>query len=342
MTNEKSNRKELLEALSFIKPGIATGSTIDQSDLVLMDNDRIVSFNDEIAISHPYKINHTGGVGATELQKMLQKIPTDEIEIGEKENELVIKYGDNEAGFNIVKDVTIPDLGIGDIETWIELPADFCHGISFCLHSASTDHSKGILVCINCKSDKIYSCDNFRATRYDLKDPLPDEIELNIPRNAAKELSIYEPVEVSFNDNWIHFRNETGTIFSCRTIAGEYLDVAQLFDISGCESKKIPLPIELKQSLSRAEILAGEDQKSQGKVVNIEIAKGKIICKGQGLNGRVTEKIKIDFDDEIPNFMINPVLLNQILDMVQEAVLTDRVLLFEGSGAAHVMPLLGK
>lgn len=343
----QTSRKALLDALGFVKPGIASGSIIEQSDLVLMDDDRIISYNDEIAVSHPYEIGHTGGVYANELYKLLQKLPADEIEIGEAEedgqNQLVIRCENGEYDFFIVPDVTVPELGIDDIaEAWVELPSDFCQGISLCLSSAATDVAKGILTCVHAEGQALMSCDNFRATRYELREALPGAVILNIPRQAAKDLSAYNPKEVAWNDemNWIHFRNDENTVFSCRIMAGEYPDVAGLFE--NVEGKKISLPKELKASLGRAEILAGEDEKSRAKVVHIEIADGQIICSGQGRSGRSVEKIVTTYKGEVPKFAVNPLLLAQILDVAQEAILTGRSLLFRGERFAHVVALISE
>lgn len=343
-TSPKISRKSFLEALSFITSGIASDSIIEQSDLVMMDETRLVSYNDEIAVSHPYEIGYKGGVSANELYKLLQKLPTDEIEIGEAEeenqNQLVIRCEAVEAIFFVVKDVAIPELGIDEIDGWIELPPDFCHGVEFCVSSASTDTAKGVLTCINVKGGAVMSCDNFQATRYELKAGLPKGAELNIPKQAAKELSKYNPKEVALSDNWIHFRNDAGTVFSARVMSGEYPEVEGLFE--NVRGKTIPLPKDLKKSLGRVEILADEDSKFMGKVVNIEIANKEILCRGQGSSGKITEKIKTPFKDEIPPFAINPALLSRILEVVNEAILTEKVLLFSGQGFDHVIALISQ
>lgn len=346
-TDPRTDRKSFLEALGFIKPGIASNSIIEQSEMVLMDGERLVSYNDEIAVSHPYPIGFKGGVYANELHKLIQKLPTDKIEIGEAEedgqNQLVIRCENTEAGFFIMKDVSIPELGIDDIgDAWIELPSDFCNGINLCLSSAATDVTKGILTCLHIEGQIILACDNYRATRYELKDAFPDSISFDVPRQAAKDLSVYSPKEVAWNkeSNWIHFRNDAGTIFSARTTAGDYPNVSGLF--SDIEGEKIPLPKDLKGSLGRAEILADEDQKTQAKVVHIEVSKGQIICSGEGQNGWVTEKIKTTHKGDVPKFGINPSLLVQILDMTQEVTLTERSLFFEGDHISHVVALMAK
>jgi len=344
-TSEGNNRSDLLKALNFIKPGIASGSIIEQSDMVLMDDNRIVSYNDEIAVSHPFPIGHRGGVYANELIKLLQKLPAEKIEINEVEEEdaqkqLVITCSNVEAGFFVAADVTIPELGIDAIENWYDLPEGFCDSVLFCLSSAATDMGKGILICVNVEGDTILSCDNFRATKKTLSAPLPDGVVLNIPRMAAKDLPSYSPISFAQDENWIHFRNTEGTTFSTRTIAGEYPAVAGLFE--DVEGEKVPLPNELKYALDRVEVLASEDERSKNKVVGIEIVGGEILCSGEGQSGWVMEKIPTKHKGEIPKFFINPGMLAQVLDSVQEAVMTGRALIFEGEGFSHVVSLIAR
>lgn len=341
-----NTRSDLLKALNFIKPGIASGSIIEQSDMVLMDDDKIVSYNDEIAVSHPFPIGHRGGVYANELIKLLQKLPSEEIEINEVEEEevqkkqLVITCSNVEAGFFIASDVTIPELGIDSIEHWYDLPEGFCDSVSFCLSSAATDMGKGILICVNVDGNTAFSCDNFRATKKTLSAPLPDGIVLNIPRTAIKDLPLYTPISFAQDENWLHFLNAEGTVFSTRTIAGEYPAVAGLFEDVGGE--KVPLPKELKYALSRAEVLASEDERSKSKIVGIEIINGEILCSSEGQSGWIMEKIPTKHKGEVLKFFIDPGMLAQVLDSVQEATTTGKALIFEGEGFSHVVALISR
>ena len=102
----------------------------------------------------------------------------------------------------------------------------------------------------------------------------------------------------------------------------------------------MPLLKDLKNSLSRVEVLAGEDGRSKNKVISIEIADGKIICSGQNQSGWVTEKIPTSHKGNIPKFFINPSMLAQVLDSVQEATMTDHSLVFEGKDFSHIVALI--
>ena len=65
------DKNEFLKALDLIKPGLAKNSLVEESETVIFDNDRIYSYNDEIAISCPFKTGITGGIHSQELHKFL-------------------------------------------------------------------------------------------------------------------------------------------------------------------------------------------------------------------------------------------------------------------------------
>lgn len=338
--NFTMNRENFLAAIKAINPGIATNSIVEQSDLVIFDENRLVSYNDEIAISYPFGIGYSGGVDANDLYKLLQKLPSNDIELFETEDEEVtqfmIKSGTTTAGFYVAKDIMIPDLGIDEIKTWHELPKMFLTGIDLCMATASSDVTRGALVCVYIEKDIILSCDNYRATKFVMSEHLPDNIELKISKQAIKGLVECEVKSFAITESWMHFQNEGGTIFSVRTTSSEYPNVLGLFDVEG---RKITLPEELKESLGRAEVLATEDQ-SKNKIVEIIIADGKITCQSQGKTGWSKDVIDIVFKDTLPPVQITPSLLSYILDKTQEVIIGDKSFLFEAKGFSYVVSLI--
>lgn len=336
------NRENFLAAIKAISPGIASNSIVEQSDLVLFDDNRIVSYNDEVAISYPFNIGYRGGVYANELYKLLQKLPSNEIKLYETENEevtqFVIASGTTTAGFYVVKDIMIPDLGIDEIETWYELPKMFLTGIDLCATTASSDVTRGALVCVDVNQNIILSCDNYRATKFVMNESLSDDIELKIPKQAIKGLVECEVTSFAMTESWLHFQNEEGTIFSVRATSAEYPNVIMLFDVDG---EKLVLPGELKESLERAEILASEDQ-SKNKIVEINIADGKITCQSHGKTGWSKDVIDIQFKDTLPPIQIDPKLLSYILDKTQEVTIGDKSFLFEAKGFSYVVSLIAQ
>jgi len=330
------NRNEFIEAINRVRPGISSGALVEQADLLMMDGERLYGFNDEISVSYPFKTGQQCGVFVEELFKLLQKIGEDEIELSnatkDKKNQLIITAGNTTAGFYTVPDVPIPDIGLDEVIHWIELPKDFCEAIEFCLPSAATDPKKGILNCLKVEKQAVISCNNYQATVRDLSTEIA--IDLIVPRTAAKDLSEYNPVEVAANDSWIHFKNDEGVTFSCRTMTGEWPNVMGLFEID--EYKKIILPKNLKAVLKKAEIMTDKDNKT----VVLEFGKDHLVCKAETEKvGWIEERLDIDNSEEIPDVMINPDLLAAILNEIQEVKITDRAMVFEGQTFSHVIGL---
>ena len=92
-------KQDLLTALETVKPGLASKEMIEQSTSFAFMNDRVVTYNDEISLSHPVKdLEIEGAIQAEQLYKLLNKLKKDEIEVEIKGNELLLKSGNTEAG----------------------------------------------------------------------------------------------------------------------------------------------------------------------------------------------------------------------------------------------------
>ncbi|NMA23687.1 MAG: hypothetical protein GX938_09320, partial [Spirochaetales bacterium] len=95
----KINKTELQKALEKVKPGLSNKELVEQSTSFAFMGGRIVTYNDEISISHPVKdLNVTGAVKAQSLYAFLSKIKRDEIILEWEENQVVIKAGRSKAG----------------------------------------------------------------------------------------------------------------------------------------------------------------------------------------------------------------------------------------------------
>ena len=84
------NRKELLGALSAVRPGLANKEVMEQSCSFVFDGGMVCTYNDEIAVSHPVPEGISGAVRASELFSLLSKFPDEEIGVEVTEAELVV------------------------------------------------------------------------------------------------------------------------------------------------------------------------------------------------------------------------------------------------------------
>jgi len=327
------DRQKLLDAINKIKPGISSNSIVEQSDLILFDETRLVSYNDEVAVSVPFESGIKGGIPSTELAKLLQKLTKDEIEVSQEEDQLVLKCGNTKAGLRI-QEVEMPPLDFDSEKIeWHDLPKDFADAIKFCLFSAATDISKGVLTCLLVSKNVVASCDNYRLSRYEMSGEVSED--LLIPNEAAKTLFNHRSDSFAKAFNWIHFDNSDEIVFSCRMMDGEYPDISKLFDVEG---EELVIPKELKDVLARTEILASDTE--VGKKIMITLSKGKMTCRGESIAGWVTETINAKYAGKKMSFEVDPLHLSQILDHADIAKVSDSKIRFDGEKFIHVIALV--
>jgi len=328
------DRHEFLTAIDKIKPGLAKSALIEESEMVLFEPERIFSYNDEIAISCPFHSGLNGAIHAKELHQLLSRLKKDEIKVKKKGDEFQFVCGNTSAGFKMIEDMSPPPLGIDDIKAWNKLPSDFSDALGFCVFSAASNIGMGLLTCVKAEGDEMLSCDNYRATQYQMKGKLAKGVCLYIPQSTVGPLINHGPNKVHVTQSWIHFINPEGITFSCRTMDGEFPDISALMSEKG---SKVDLPEDMKDIMARTETLTDQSAGQIERLIEINIVKGNMICRGEGPAGWVEEKTKIKYNGKKLNFVINSHFFSQILDQVNEVQIGERYLTFNGENFNHVM-----
>jgi len=190
------NKTNLQTALEIVKPGLAGKEMIEQSTSFAFMEGRVVTYNDEISISHPIeglKIN--GAVQAEELYELLSKLKKDEIEITTKGNEIILKSGRTKAGLTLQQEIKLPLEEIGELGKWKPLPEDFLKHIKFAMAACSRDMSRPVLTCVHVSKDGIIEgSDSFRIARCQLKTEMPVKTFL-LPASSAIQVIRVEPTK---------------------------------------------------------------------------------------------------------------------------------------------------
>lgn len=337
----KVKKDELLEALSKIKPGLSDKSIIEQTDHFIFDNDFIRTYNDEIAISYPFKSGFRLAIKADEFFKLISKVEAQEIELNENDGTLNLTIekakGSIKGSMVTVTEIKCPTITI-KTKRWFALPKDFSDAIRFCSFSADCNMLMKELTCLCINNNYVLSSDNFRATKYEMDSKLPQFL---LPATVAQELAKYHPTHyvIEVEGAWIHFKNADGVIFSSRIIEGEYPQegVWGLFTQKG---DSIVIPEGLKESLDRAKIFS---QQIMGvdDLIQIRVYKsGKLTCRGEGALGWVEEEFKVDYKKKDFEVKVSPEALIEILAHVKEMKVSDDKLHFEGEKFEHVISLI--
>lgn len=332
----KTNRQELLSILEKVSPGLATGKEIiEQSTSFVFMNGHVFTYNDSIAVSHPADIGVEGAVLAKQFHTLLNRTTADEIELSTKENELRMKAGRVNAGIKLQSEITLPIDGLGDVQDFKPLPANFKEGIAFCLFSCSTDMSSPALTCLHVMEDFVESTDNLRITVFDLDAAIDDD--LLIPSAAARILCKYNPVEYAMSQGWLHFKCKDGTIFSTRTFDLDYVDVSAHVEDRG--GLKIELPNNLKEILERAEVFSKAEMDSDSSV-QITLSDGLVKVRGENDAGWIEEESRVRFKGQFGPFEVTPEFLREMLDKKTVVTIDEGVMRFQGDGFIHVVCLL--
>lgn len=332
------NRLELLDALEKVKPGLASKEIIEQSTSFAFMGDRVVTYNDEISVSHPVKgLNVTGAVEAKMLYGYLNKVKQETIDISWEENQVVIKAGRAKAGLILESEVILPVEEIGKISEWAAVPKDFLQAVKFCYPCCSKDESRAVLTCVHITPERLESSDSFQIAVHALSSKFPTKPFL-LPAGAARELARYDNVtHVSLGDHWVHFRTEEGTVFSSRLFMAEFPNVDRFLNLSG---RVFTFPDTVKDILCRAEIFARAREITFDPMVSITLSRGKFTVSVQSDHGWFREIEKApSYKGDTVKFNVVIDFLQGILDKTTTCTIGENTLGFQGDNWKHVVAM---
>jgi DNA polymerase III sliding clamp (beta) subunit (PCNA family) len=329
----KIKRTELLQACKAVMSGVAVKELVAQSSSFIFQNDRVYSFNNEVAVNHPIKVGFEGAVPAKEFLALITKVKAEEIALTVNKGELLLVGSKAKAGLRLEEDITLPLEDVGDPEDWCELPSSFNKAVGFCLFSASKDDSKAILQNIHIKGQFVESCDNYRITRYDMGKSANFVDALLIPAVAAKDIISHEPTFFAETDGWLHFRNDDDVTYSCRTAKADYPDFTPFLKSDGVE---LSFPPTLPEIMDRADVM------SDGMRVSIILEEDFLTVCTENESGWFEESIEAKYKGADVEFEIQPIFIKEILKYKGTAFINEKTLCFESDNFKHVVQLLKK
>jgi DNA polymerase III sliding clamp (beta) subunit (PCNA family) len=330
-------RQELLKALEIVKPGLSNKETIPQATFFAFKDGKVITYNDEISISHPIEcIDLEGAVKASEFYNLLSKIKKDEIEIVIKENELRIVSKKTKAGLTLQSEIKLPL--VDKISRWNKLPTTFLKYLAFAIPTCASDMSRPILTCIHvAKEGYIEASDSFRLIKCELGEEI-SVADFLLPATSAIEVKRLDPVCIAESKGWIHFLTINETVISCRTFEDNYPDASRVLEGNG---KQITFPKTILDIVERASIFSKREHVLDERV-EIEILKNKIVVKSKADCGWFEEEANIVYDNKPIFFCITPYLLKDILSETLECIVCENKLKFEGDNWIYVTMLRGK
>jgi len=305
----KIDRKELLNILEQVKPGISAKELVESMTHLFFSGENLITYNDVISIQYPFITDFNLFVKAKDFFNLLTKAATVEnVNLSEKDGKLVVTSKKFRASLSTISDEEIK-IRINTVSEslktskWKILPDNFCSSISLCSFTASKQETDGTLACVYLDKKLCVSSDNNRISQT----PLTSDVDkMFINASEIKNLVLLCPVEYSVTKSWIHFKNEEDCIFSLRKIEGEFPDFLQFFDFKGIT---IELPKEIMEGVDLTSIFLNDDNPS----INIKIGKNQCMLSIKSTAGSIQHKTKFNYAGDEFSFSINPEFLKEMM-----------------------------
>ncbi len=329
----KVDRKELLDLIKALEPGLSSTEMIEQSSCLVFTGGEIISYNDEVSVSTvcPYD-GFEFVVNGKSLITLLTKLKDKELDFELKKSELIIKGKNTKASLVTQAEILVPLEAIKIPNKWRRIPVGFLEGVQLCSFCAGKDSNKPIMKTIHIDKDYVEASDSLRATRAFLENNTTMK-DLLIPANSVSNLAKYEPTQYAVVEGWIHFRNKEAVIYSCRVFEGEYPKTGKLYELEGDE---IVLPDNLDVALDIASIFSNEDDSN---FVEIKLSKNKMVVKSQNVSGKFERAIRIKNKEEV-SFTVNLNFFLQSVKKFEKMIVGERTIVLTGDGFEHVMALI--
>lgn len=316
----KTDRKKLLACLEAVAPGIVDKAVVAQSDCVVFTDEWLCTFNDEVCchVANPVP-GLAGAVRADKSLALMRKLTEDVVDLEVAEGHLIVKGKGRKSGIRMEEDVILPVESVGVPENWSPLHEDFSEGVGIVQHCAGRDESRFVLTCIHIHPEWVVAADGNQVCRYPMKTGF--EKEFLVRRDSLRHVVGMKATEFCETDEWVHFRNESGAILSCRRIMEQYPEAASgVFKIDG---EPVVLPEGLGEAVVKAGIFTGDEFVD---FVTVGLEKDRLRLEGRGSSGWYREMLPVEYSGEPVKFQVVPSLLLEIVKRSRECEISARML----------------
>lgn len=328
--------KDFKEALEIVKPGLSVSqTTIEHSTSFAFTKKNVITYNDEICITHPLAdLDMQGAIESELLYKYLSKLKSSRVTLEINESEVTLKSGRSKATFMLDSEIKLPldDEQLITKGKWKELPKEFIEAVTMAKECASKDTIRAKLNCVHInKAGFIESSDGFRILRYTMPEKLPVKTVL-IPVSSMNAVIRIKPTQVAKGKEWIHFRNKAGTVISCRVLDEEFVSTEEYLK-DGKDGSKLEFPKELIDSLDTAAIFA------ENFMVKITIDKKKLTISSNSQLATYNEVIESKSKMAPFAFQITPYLLKDILKQITSCTIYKDKMIFKNENWRYMTTL---
>jgi hypothetical protein len=317
------NREELLRVLETVSPGVGKGAKEGsaQAHSFAFTNGTVATYNDDVTCRAPNELvpGLECAVRAEPLLKVLRALQDKEVQVEANGSHLVIAARRKRARVVMDAEVSMPLVDqLDPPKGWQPLHPDFGEGVGLVVSCTGTVKAGAMTTYAHVTPDFLESTDNYQAGRYEV--PTPIGREVFVRGEALKHAGTLGMVECCLGTNWLHFRNTTGLLVSCRNYQLEgFVEVGAYLALDGA---KAVLPLGLAEAAKLArDAFTGEDKDRDH--VTVELRKGGLRLTGLGPSGDYQEVKGVHYDGPPVAFLMKPEVLAAVCQKWSECRIGD-------------------
>ena len=328
-------RETLINIIESVLPGTSKKDIVEQSSCVVFADDRVLTFNDELACTMPLPTDFklTGAVVADPLLDLLRKLPDEvlDVSVSDAGDALIIKGKGRRAELKMEAEVLLPIANVDAPDKWHRVPPLLVEALEICYNCATTGNDSGfMLTCLNLTPTHVEACDNHQLARYPVE--LPIEAPTLIRRDSVKYIKALDVVDMGCTKVWLHFKTPTGLKLSCRRYPDDFPDLTNLLAVP--DTSPTDLPPGLAEACTRAEVFSKEDVDNNE--VTVKLKGNMVEITGKGVSGTFKERKQIKYAGPAVSFKIAPSLLTALVERHHEAEVSDTRLVVDNGKFRYV------
>lgn len=307
------NRKQLLDALSVVRPALASTSLIQVFTHLCFSEKEVTAYNDQIGISVPLRAGFSGAVPGGTLLSMLGASKAKDVELEASEEELLVKAGGAKIKLPLLPTdaflFEMPEAAKGDV-----LPVngkEFVAAILGCLRSVSPDTSVpdqlGVTLIPKKKSIDMYSINGASMSRASVSLSGTQSLSRRVCVSApfCEQLVRLAPgdksAELVVADDHSLLKVPSGA-----RVFGKLVDVPKPLDFEAQFTEIVPadldnrsseIPIALKLALDRALIISDPSGERVYSQLSIKGGVAELFTKSG--RGEVRDRVKLSSHPDV-------------------------------------------
>lgn len=319
----KTTRSSLLQAVEAVQPGV-TRELSEQSASTLAFRDGLVaSFNEEVCCRAPTELDpsYRAVVKNAKLLQFLRKLSADDVEltVGPGEFQMTSGRGTRRTRtrLSVESDIDLPIDRVAVPQTWTPLPQEFAEAVLAVEAFASDDRDHPALTCVRIGPDSVQAHDPYRIARYSLATGVGQPVLVRKgPLVQAVKLGV---CEFHLEPAWLHLRNPTGCVVSCRRDWGEDEFAAGAIDrVLSAPGTPLTLPEDMEETLKLAGLFSDDGEEDR---VRVKARGGKLEISAKSGKGRHRETFDVGGSEEA-DFHVQPGNLKLVLGCGNRCVVT--------------------